>query len=132
MAAGLHRPVMRAQVVVGSGSLEATLQAVAACKPARPLAITDASRGDLIVGLAAAHASAAGPHVSAILAADADDPQAIGPHSAAILRVLGTPGLLTSATVAISRMTAAAKMLFLIDAAVSWLLGLIPHLIMLS
>lgn len=48
------------QVTVASGTLESTLEAVAAAHPARPLAITDATRGDLIVGLAAAHASAAG------------------------------------------------------------------------
>ena len=76
------------QVVVGSGSLEATLQAVAATDRARPLAITDASRADLIVGLAAANASPVGPHVSAILATGAEGPAAIGNHSSGILQVM--------------------------------------------
>ena len=73
--------------MVASSNLEATLDAVAAAHPARPLVITDVSRGDLIVGLAAAHASAAGPHVSAILAADASSPDTVGKRCTAILKV---------------------------------------------
>lgn len=77
----------RDQVVLGSGTLEATLDAVAAAQPSRPLAMVDASRGDLIIGLAAANASAAGPYASAVLITGADSNLTIGRLCAAILKV---------------------------------------------
>lgn len=55
------------QVVVASGTLDATLEELAESKSERCLVACDASRTDLLLGLSTAHSSTAGPHIAAVL-----------------------------------------------------------------
>lgn len=54
-------------MVVASGTLDATLHALSGSKAERCLALCDASRTDLLLGLSAAHKSTSGPQVAAAL-----------------------------------------------------------------
>ena len=75
------------QLAVASGDLQATLDAVGRAQGAhRPLVLSHASRLDVLLGLVAAHASAAGPHAGAIVMTGQAGGQLQG-HAARIIQV---------------------------------------------
>ena len=75
-------------MVVAAGSLESVLDGVAERQQAgsRPLVLVHASRTALVLGLLAAHASAAGPHPAAIILTGNKDGQLHG-HAHNVLQV---------------------------------------------
>ena len=77
---------MCVQKVVASGDLQASLDAVGRAQGAhRPLVLSHASRLDVLLGLMAAHTSAAGPHAGVIVVTGQAGSQLEG-HGARILQ----------------------------------------------
>ncbi len=56
---------------MAGGTLEKSIADLAARDSARTLAICDASRSDLLLGLSAAHSCRSGPHLAGLLVTDA-------------------------------------------------------------